>query len=435
MTPHTPVPALAPPAAPVGDRPAGAAMPPLDAWLYRHQSSGTICMTDGVMAWFDGAPPPLAALRERVADRWGAYDRLRLTPDVAAAGPRAWPGWVEGPPFVTEAHVVRGPGGAGAPVEAVVAQLLAQPLGGSRPPWRLHLLSAPGGFALLLRAHHALLDGVSLVTLLRALLDSAAPALPGPRSRRESTARADSPAPRAAWALADMVPRGRPLPFHGAVDSRRTVAWSRLSMADVGAARDALPSGRASVNAVFLAATAGALRTAGVTGRLPLPGVCAMVPVDVRTAEEAAVLGNRYATVRVPLPLGGDARRRLAAVDGFTRRAALKERARAQARLVASRPRRHGLLGDVLGRYADSPFYSSLLCSSGATHAGPLVLGDARLAGLAGLPPLSPGHPLAVTMFVHDATAVVTVVTDHGHHRLADRLAALIGAEVLALRP
>ncbi|MEU1374563.1 wax ester/triacylglycerol synthase domain-containing protein [Streptomyces triculaminicus] len=436
MTPHTPPLALAPPAAPAADRPAGAAMPPLDAWLYRHQSRGAICMTDGVMAWFDGAPPSMARLRARVAARWGARERLCLTPD-AAAGPRAWPRWVAGPPFAAEDHVVEGPVAAAAPAEAVVARLLAQPLGPGRPPWQLHLLPAAGGFALLLRAHHALLDGGSLITLLRTLLDAPAVALPGPRPDRESTARADAPASRAVWAraLADMVPRGRPLPFHGAVDSRRAVAWSRLSMADLGAARDALPAGRASVNAVFLAATAGALRAAGVVGRLPLPGVCAMVPVDVRTADEAAVLGNRYATVRVPLPLGGDVRRRLATVDGFTRRAALKERARAQARLVASRPRRHGVLGDALGRYADSPFYSSLLCSSGSTYAGPLGMGSARLAGLAGLPPLSPGHPLAVTMFVHDTTAVVTVVTDHGHRRLADRLAVLIRAEVLALRP
>ncbi|QSY50016.1 wax ester/triacylglycerol synthase domain-containing protein [Streptomyces griseocarneus] len=436
MTPHTPAPALAPAAAPADGRPAGAAMPPLDAWLYRHQSSGAVCMTVGVMAWFDGAPPPMVWLRERVAARWGAQERLCLTPD-AATGPRAWPRWVAGPPFAAEDHVVEGPVAAAAPAEAVVARLLAQPLGPGRPPWQLHLLPAAGGFALLLRAHHALLDGGSLIALLRTLLDAPVAALPGPRAGREPTARADAPASRAARARAqaDMVPRGRPLPFHGAVDSRRAVAWSRLSMADVGAARDALPTGRASANAVFLAATAGALRAAGAVGRLRLPGVCAMVPVDVRTADEAAVLGNRYATVRVPLPLGGDARGRLARVDGFTRRAALKERARAQARLVASRPRRHGVLDDALGRYADSPFYSSLLCTSGATYAGPLGLGGARLAGMAGLPPLSPGHPLAVSMCLHDTSVVVTVVTDHAHRRLADRLPALIHAEVLALRP
>ncbi|MFI9201275.1 wax ester/triacylglycerol synthase domain-containing protein [Streptomyces sp. NPDC053048] len=437
MTPHTSAPGLAPHALPgPAGTAAGQAMPPLDAWLFRHQSSGAMCMTDGVMAWFEGSPPTPAGLRERVRERWGAYERLRLTPDVAASGPRAWPRWTTGPGFAVEHHVVEGSGSTNASAEAVVGQLLAQPLGPARPPWQLRLLPADDGFALLLRAHHALLDGGSLIALLRALLDAPA-ALPGPRARRSPAPPPAGPArpPRLAGMLADLVPRARPLPFHGAVDARRVVSFRRLTVAEVNGARDALPSGRASANAVFLAAAAGALRATGAVGRMLLPGgVCAMVPVDVRGEDEAAVLGNRYATVRVPLPLGGGPLRRLAAVDAFTRRAALKERARAQARLVASRPRRHGLLGDMLGRYADSPFYSSLLCSSGATHAGRLMLGSASLTGLAGLPPLSPGHPLAVTMFTHDANAVVTVVTDHGHRDLAEEMSSAIRAEILAMR-
>ncbi len=92
-------------------------------------------------------------------------------------------------------------------------------------------------------------------------------------------------------------------------------------------------------------------------------------------------------------------------------------------------------MSDALGRYADSPLYSSLLCSSVATYAGPLSLGSARLTGLAGLAPLSPGHPLAMTMTLHDASATVTVVTDHAHRRLAARLPALVREEILAMRP
>ncbi|MEU1312783.1 wax ester/triacylglycerol synthase domain-containing protein [Streptomyces cinnamoneus] len=425
MTPHPSLPELAS-SAPAAERPAPGPMPPLDAWLHRHQSSGAVCMTAGVLAWFEGPAPALPHLRDLVLRTWGAHDRLRLTP-AAAGGPGAWPQWVPGPVFDPGVHVPESP--SPAPLAARTAQLLAHPLGAGRPPWQLHLLPDGDDFALLLRAHHALLDGVSLVALLRSLLDAPA-AVPGSRARPDAEPAAALPRLARVRALADLLPRARPLPFHGPVDARRAVSWNRVPAAELAAARDALPSGRASANAVFLAAAAGALRAAGMTGRLP--GVCAMVPVDVRGDDEAAVLGNRYATVRVPLPTSAGARRRLAAVDGFTRRAALKQRARAQAVFVASRPPRYGPVSDALGRYADSPFHSSLLCSSLATHAGSLALGPARLTGLSALPPLSPGHPLAMTMAVHDAGATVTVVTDHGHRDLGARLAALVREEIRA---
>ncbi|GHF30655.1 hypothetical protein GCM10010218_09940 [Streptomyces mashuensis] len=422
-------------AAPVAGVVVGApvAMPPLDAWMHRHESSGAMCMTIEALAWFDGPPPDLAALRCRVAERWRVHDRLRLVP-VVAGGRRAWPGWAMDREFDAVAHVVAAePGAPLVPTQALAARLLAQPLPAGRPPWQLHLLPAGEGFALLLRAHHGLLDGMSLLALLRTLLDRPA-ALPPPRRGPAGDGRAARGGAGALRALADLVPRGRVLPFHGPVDGRRAVSWLRLPPAELAAARAALPSGRASANAVFLATAGGALRSAGLTGRLALPGVCAMVPVDVRPEGEADLLGNHYATVRVPLPLGGDPLRRLREVDEFTRRAGLRPRAVAQARLVASRPRRYGAVAALLGRYADSPLYASVLCSSMATHCGALWLGGARCTDMAVMPPLSPGHPLALTMVLHDGGAVLAVTADHAHRDLAPRLCALARQEVAALR-
>ncbi|MBP2401383.1 wax ester/triacylglycerol synthase domain-containing protein [Streptomyces syringium] len=413
---------------------AGIVMPPLDAWFHGQQSGEHLCMTTGLLTWFEGPPPPLSELRERVRRRWGAYPRLRLVPPAASAA-SAWPRWTPGPEFDAAAHVTAGPEGGHATPEAETALLMARPLAPVRPPWQLHLLPSPGGFALLIRAHHALLDGTSMATLLRSLLDASAAPLPGSGARR---AHAPSAAPtrRALTrALTDVLPKARPLPFHGPVDARRVLSFERVPKATLSAARDTLPSGRASTNAVFLAATAAALRTAGLAGRWPLlPGVCAMVPVDVRTTEEAGVLGNHYATIRVPLPTHRRAARRLAAVDSFTRRAALQGRAQAQALLVSRTRRRNGRLTDVLGRYVASPFYSSLLCSSLATYTGPLALGAASLVAVSLLPTLSTGHPVVVTMSLHDANAVVAVMTDHQHRSLAPRLSGLIHDEIHALR-
>ncbi|MBH1937909.1 hypothetical protein I5Q34_27180 [Streptomyces sp. AV19] len=396
-------------------------MSPLDAWLHSHQSTRALCMTFGLVARFAHGPAPaLHDLRDRAAARWARHDRLRMGP-----GPRCW---VPGPPFDPVHHVTATAAGTRpGSLEEHTAQLLARPFGPPRPPWQLHLLPAPGdGFALLLRAHHALLDGRSLLTLVQELLD-------GPPARRTAS---PAPARRRGTGLKDVLPAGRPLPFHGPVDSRRAVAWSRVTAGELAAARDALPSGRASANAVFLAATAGALRGAGAAGRLPfLPGVCAMVPVDVRVNDDAA-LGNHYATVRVPLPVRNDPRRRLAAVDRFTRGTALHERARAQARAVAGMAGRPGPLTEALGRYVDSSLYSSLLCSSLADREGPRALGPAALTGLSLLPALSPGHPLVVSM-VRDATGAATlaVVSDHAHRALAGRLSALLHEEIRALGP
>ncbi|KNB53921.1 wax ester/triacylglycerol synthase domain-containing protein [Streptomyces caatingaensis] len=416
--PPTPLPSIPVPSTPGPPTP----MPPLDAWLHSHQADGALCMTFGLLARFgDGPAPALPALRDRVAHRWRHHARLNWSSGTGRS-------WIPGQPF-DPVHHVNSPDNTGS-LEERTARLIARPFGPPRPPWQMHLLPAPeGGFALLLRAHHALLDGRSLLTLVQELLD-------GPRFAPARRGRDGEGARRHRGpGLGDVLPGGRPLPFHGPVDARRAVAWSRVTAGELAAAREALPSGRASANAVFLAATAGALRGAGATGRLPfLPGVSAMVPVDVRADEDGALLGNHYATVRVPLPPHARPHRRLAAVDRWTRRVALHERARAQARAVAGTAGRPGPLTRALGRYVDSSLYSSLLCSSLSDRGGPRTLGSAALTGLSLLPALSPGHPLVVSM-VRDAAgaATLTVVTDHAHRALAGRLPALLREEIRAL--
>jgi NRPS condensation-like uncharacterized protein len=69
------------------------------------------------------------------------------------------------------------------------------------PPWRLLLATGPGGDALILNAHHASIDGLSCLRLLRLVADEytvragQAPAL-GPGGNSLSRADVDGPAPR-----------------------------------------------------------------------------------------------------------------------------------------------------------------------------------------------------------------------------------------------
>ncbi|MFE7157225.1 wax ester/triacylglycerol synthase domain-containing protein [Streptomyces sp. NPDC057636] len=414
------------------------AMPPLDAWMHRQQSSGGSNMTAALLAWFEGPPPTLSALHSLAEYRLAPYDRLRQMPNAAESTDDSWPLWSTGPHFEAAHHIVESPGAATTELEVDIAALFTAPLDPRRPPWQLHLIPTTGGFVLLFRAHHALLDGRSIATLLRALFDETA-ALRPPRVGDAAAADTPSRARQLAWTLGDLLPKARPLPFHGPVDPYRVLSFRQVTRKELDAARVSLRSAasaeRASTNAVFLAATAGALRTLGITGRsLPsLPGICALVPVDVRTNEESQLLGNHYATVRVPLPQQRDARERLAAVDSFIRRAAIGARARTQAAVVSSRPRKITPLSNAAGRYVDSPRYFSLLCSSVSTHAGELTLGSARLTAMAAVPPLGPGHPLAVTAIHHGGTSVVTAITDHNHRDLAQPLAERIHDEIRIL--
>lgn len=413
-------------------------MPQVDAWLHRRQSEGGTCTTCGLLAWFEGPCPTLRELRGRVRTRWSGFERLRLMAATAPGGD-SWPHWAPRAGDDMDQHVSAAPSAAVSAtgeLDAVVAGLVAQPLPSAGPPWRLLLLPRIGGFALLLLADHALLDGVSLMTLMRSLLDgddsSARP--PSGAGALETAAR--MPLADKARALVDLLPMARPLPFHGRVDSDRAVSWSELDGNEMEAARGALPSGRASTNAVLLSATAGALRELGAVGRAPLlPTACALVPVDVRGRSREGVLGNHYATVRLPFPLRGGPLQRLSAAVSRTARDELKRRARAQASLVDSRPRRRDLLNEVFGRYADSPYYSSLLCSSVRSHVERLALGPARMTGLSGIPPLSPKSPLAVTMTLYGPRCVVTVVSDRAHRAWGSRLAALIADDIRSLRP
>ncbi|MEV6316662.1 WS/DGAT domain-containing protein, partial [Streptomyces sp. NPDC051776] len=488
-------------------------MPPVDAWLYRHQTDGAMCMTIGMLARFHGPAPALGELRARVRERWCCLPRLCAVPLE-----RPWPRWSSArrPPD-PDLHVVDHTGcdrqdpdqdrGADDRADTLVATLLSQPLDGACdvrdfdgfddlddlhdcndfdgsgdlagsgsgggggdmagscdghgvgdggrdgggdgvgdgggadrvPPWRLHLLPAADGFALLLRAHHALLDGKALITLLRILLDGPGAYPLPPAAAHLAEPFALPPVPRSARlrAAAGLLPAGRRLPFHVRVGDGRALAWSEVPVTALREARRALPGDPASVNSVFLAAVAAALGSTGALGPRPgLPGVRAMVPVDLRSPLDEAFLGNHYATVRLPLPTATavSPQERLAAVDAASRRAARHGLAPAQALMVRRSSRRRGPVRDAFARYADSPRYSSLLCSNVRTGAAALALGGATLDRLTAVPALSPEHPVALSLTTHGATSVVAVLTDTAHAALGALLADRVRDEVHALR-
>lgn len=296
----------------------------------------------------------LTALLAAGVDRVPRFrQRVREVPGVGAA-------WEDDPAFRAEDHIVHTSlprPGDDAALRALVGRVLAQPLDRRRPLWEFWLVEGlhGGRFALIAKAHHAMVDGVAGVALLAALLraepgDEVLPREPHPP---EAPARADrlaaalltdgarnllamlrgakeelaQPADALKHALAlgeglaetlrdGLTPAPKTAINPDEVGGRRSFRGVRLPMARLTAARRALG---ATVNEVVLTLTTAALRRyLARRGDAvdALEGFRALVPVNLRPRHgEAAGVGNRISLVLMPLPLAlGDARARLDAV-------------------------------------------------------------------------------------------------------------------------
>lgn len=318
-----------------------------------------------------GGALTLDAVRALVAERIALLGPFRWRLATVPLG-LDHPYWVEDPNFDLDFHVrelaLPAPGDDRQLAEQV-ARLHARPLDRARPLWELYLIHglSRGRVAVMTKVHHAAVDGVSGGELLSVLLD------PHPEGRtmapvtmRQSGAvpsqvellvrglfgvalqplRALRAAPRALPHL-DRVPTVRVLPgvkliaaasaritgarrrdggvlertglraprtrLNRRIGPHRRFAFASLPLADVKAIKNALG---VTVNDVVLALAAGALRRWLAASRdLPADPLLAMVPVSVRTPEQAGTFGNRVSAMIVPLPTDEpDARRRVARV-------------------------------------------------------------------------------------------------------------------------
>jgi WS/DGAT/MGAT family acyltransferase len=271
--------------------------------------------------------------------------------------------WSELPDLDLRQHLRRRrlPGSGGhARLDALVAQLHAQPLPRERPLWQFVLIEnvEPGVVALYSKVHHALLDGQGGVALARALLDLA-PVAPKrgaaktaaktatTRTSKRELARTASDAtvrqfanllralPATVKAAGSMAPAGSLLSalragllraptsvFNRKVGPRRSFASLSLPLEDVK--RVARGFG-ASLNDVVLAICAGALRELLLhDGHLPRLPLVAAMPVSLRAAGNDSV-DNQDSMVQCALATDiADPVERLRAIQAST--AQIKQR-------------------------------------------------------------------------------------------------------------
>jgi len=296
-----------------------------------------------------------------------------------------------------------------------------------------------GRIAVVVRIHHAAIDGVSGAELMASLFDltpEIAP-VPPPEAPWEPE-EVPTPAALVAGAVAEgarsplrltsalsssarsfvrragrpsPTPRVRPFsaprtPFTGAVTARRSVAFGRTSLADVKAAGRAFG---ATVNDVLLAATTASLRAYLVAHEaLPDEPLVAAMPISDR-GEGDVEIGVQVSVVRVPLPVHlDDPEARLRDINGHTR-ARKADRAASGGDTLAewAELTPPALLSGVARLYSGArladrhPPIHNLVVSSVSGPPVPLYIAGATLEATYPMGPLIEGSGLNVTVLTN----------------------------------
>ena len=324
---------------------------------------GALMSIGGVMVFDplpDGSVPTVETIRSSLAERLGALPRYSQRLSSRRTGSFAWPHWEPDEQFDISDHVRR----ASLPAPGTEAQLcdwaadfFSHPLDRARPLWENVLIEGleHGRWALATKTHHCLVDGVGSVDVVNLILDEH----PQPRPRRGGELVAAShndsrrllPEPvvqatgaglhfanagigavrhpasalASSRALAELIVRDtvHPAPrtsLNVPIGQARRYAVVRVPLTEVKAIGRDLGG---SVNDVILAACTTGLRHLLATRgeHLPLQGLRAMVPMNLRDASGDLALGNRVTSLFVDLPVAEPvAHARLRAIHAETQR-------------------------------------------------------------------------------------------------------------------
>jgi len=323
------------------------------AWL-RMDNDVNLMMIVGV--WLLEPKIAYATLCRRVEDKLLKYERFRQRVVRDAGGPS----WVDDDGFDIHRHVVRdklvrGPGQSEREaLQARVGALAMEPLDPARPLWQFLLIeNYEGGSALVARIHHCIGDGIALISVMMTITDGGGD--PPARKRRAASGEPDDwlaeavlkplggLSAKAAELVDASIARGldalanprqgiaesidgaltatrvlgdvaslvlmsddSPTLLKGKPSGQKRVAWGEpIALDRVKAIGKALGC---SVNDVLLACVSGAigdwLRDQGddPTGK----EIRAMVPVNLRSLDDAWKLGNRFGLAPLVLPIGID---------------------------------------------------------------------------------------------------------------------------------
>jgi diacylglycerol O-acyltransferase len=418
---------------------------PLDA-SFLHTETATAHMH---VAWKGrfrpgaGRPPiTLARVVAQVASRLGGAPRFRMRLAYPAGG-FGGPVWVDAEGFDLWRHVLALGGDdevlPRAEFDERADAALSRPLDRSHPLWEIHL--APrledGSVGLVMKIHHAMVDGKSALAVALLLLDldpdapepapprgagigAHPPAAPGqarlavealvgsgaePLRALGRAARAAGSPPRlggtlrrAALAVGEDVARSAPSSFlNPAIGPRRTLVGHTV---EVERLLDVKRAWGGSLNDVALAVVAGALRQLALLRRVAPAPIKVMVPVSRRGEDEMAEMGNRIAFVFITLPVHlRDPLERLRAICDETAAFKASERASGGEALMSGLGLLPRPLQAPVARYAASPRMYNIVVSNVPGPRMPVYLLGAECVEVLPAIPLSEGHALSVGVF------------------------------------
>ncbi|MFE2977242.1 wax ester/triacylglycerol synthase family O-acyltransferase [Streptomyces sp. NPDC059258] len=434
---------------------------PLDLAFW-HLESAAHPMHLGALAVFAPAPGVgPARILDLLGTRAAAIPRLRMgVRDVLL--PVGGKAWTVDKDFDVHRHVERvvvTDDDFMAEATRLAAELMERPLGRGLPPWRMYLICGEGGgpFAVLVKLHHALADGMRAVAIGAGIFDEIAAvtsARTAARGRPAVPPRSWLPDPReiAGMALGRIGEVGRALGVGASVvRAGRFDLWGpsaltapssgtrRLATADLDAG-DLQRIRRAeggTANDILLAVVAGALRRwmAERGESLPAADPRALVPVSRRRPGGAAT-GNRLSAYLLGLPVtAADPRRRLRAVRSAMDRnkaAGPLKGAGAVAVLADQLPPLAHRFGAPLAANAARMLFDVLVTSVPLPRSA-LSLGGCPLTALYPMAPLARGQSLAVALSTYGGRVHVGLVADGKALPDLDRLAAAVEDEFTEL--
>jgi WS/DGAT/MGAT family acyltransferase len=416
---------------------------------------GPIHVHVGATIVVEGEPPEFDRLLEHVERRLGLVPRFRQRVRSTPLG-LTNPVWADDVDFDVRWHVrhsaLPAPGTMDQ-LRDLVGRVMSQPLDLERPLWQLYLIEGleGGRHAYVSKTHHALVDGVSAVDVGTIMLDpnpegtempvseerwdpdepsgemlfvrAASDRIRGPLRAARKAARDALTMPRdtassvmrTAEGFATLAARGPSAPrtfLNEEIGRDRRVGFVAT---DLEALKDARGDSGATVNDVVLSVATGGLRRAFERRGEAVPEtIVALVPMSVRRPDEQLELGNRIATLMVPLPLGeADPTRRLRRIHEETTRLKDSEQARAASLVIEATgwtpPTINRVLADVLAR----PLTWNLVVSNVPGPQMPFYMLGRRMLEVYPFVPLSPqGHALSIGVVSYDGRVFFGLVAD-----------------------
>lgn len=370
------------------------------------------------------------------------------------------PVWVDDEHFHLDYHVrhiaLPHPG-SDDQLKALAGRLMSQQLDRSKPLWELNIVEGleDGGFAIITKIHHCMIDGISGIDLMAVILDftdetevsepepwTARPSpngtelavrevsraisrlvaslgdlasLPGGMSDTASEwgrkLKASAASLRSGW----LVPAAHTA-INGTIGPGRSFDWLDLPLDGVKTIKN---THGATVNDVMLAVVAGAVRGFLLSdGDMSESDLSAsefrvMAPVSVRTRDEQGTLGNKVAMWLLALPIGEpDPAARLKAVAAETKELKETDQALGASTLVAGATGAPAVLVSLGARLASRarPFNMTVTNVPGPQF--PLYLAGSPMLATYPLVPLWQSHGIGVAMFSVMGTVHIGLNTD-----------------------